>query len=25
MIGWIKDGPPKSHFDFAHINRLNIS
>jgi len=22
LIGWIKAGPPKSHFCFDHVNRL---
>jgi len=22
LIGWIKSGPPKSHFWFDHVNRL---
>jgi len=22
MIGWIKAGPPKSHFCFDHVNKL---
>jgi len=23
LIGWKKAGPPKSHFCFDHVNRLN--
>jgi len=25
LIGWKKAGPPKSHFCFDRVNRLNIS
>jgi len=24
LIGWKKAGPPKSHFCFNHVNRLNM-
>jgi len=25
LIGWIKPGPPKSHFCFDHVNRLHVN
>jgi len=25
LIGWLKAGPPKSHFCFDHVNRLFVS